>query len=197
MSLLKNPGPLLESLFRGVLDLIPPEFRAKLGIRQTKQQVPVDVEPDPLTGVLVESQVVQERTDERQKTNVEIEGDINTPLISQERLQNGQIATRTRQLVVEGTPLVVPDGAVDGTQKNLGIGYLDQSVLDATLPGPTIYSSRIAPDGVVIRIAKTRKLIANITESEVIVGGVWTKIYKDGETANVATEVVETRPVLT
>jgi hypothetical protein len=196
MGLLKNPGQLLTSKFRGVLELIPPKFRAKIGIIRKVQQVPLDVEPDTLGGVLVQSQTVQERTDERAKTNVELEGDITTELVSQVRLDNGQIATRTEKLVAEGTDLVVPDGAVSGNQENLGIGFIDQTVIDAPLPGPTIYSTRIAPDGVVIQVARTRKLGANITESESVSAGVWTKVYREGETSAVATEVVETRPVL-
>jgi len=197
MPISKNAGQKLISKFKGLLDLIPPEFRAKLGITQTVQQVPLDVEIDPVAGAVVETKLTQERTNERTKTIVEIEGDVTDTLVSQVRLSNGQIATRTRSFIPEGTALTPPVGAVDGDQKNLGIGFLDQTVIDASLPGPTVFSTRIAPDGVVIQIARTRKLGTNITESESISSGVWTKIYREGETDQVATEVIETRSVLT
>jgi hypothetical protein len=197
MAITKNKGPLLVSLFRGAIEQLPLEWRAKLGLKQTVQENPTDVEPDDLTGVRIESQTTQERTNERKKTNIEIAGDITETLVEQRRLPNGQIANVVRRLLPEGTALSVDPTAVEGTQRNLGIGYVDQSVVDAELPGPTIYDTRVDRDGVVISQAKTRKLISTITEGEFILGGIWTRIYREGETGLVATEVVESRPIET
>ena len=72
---------------------------------------------------------------------------------------------------------------------------LIKRLTEASLPGPTIESSRIDEDGVVVQILETRKLRSAITEGETIVTGVWTKTFTEGETALVATEVVESRPV--
>jgi hypothetical protein len=193
----KNPGQQLISIYLGTLEHIPPEWRAKLGIKRTDQQQPPDVEPAPLAGTLIGSQVVQTQTNERKKTEVEIEGDPNITLVQEEMLPNGQIATRTRRWRPEGSQIGddLTDPTLQGTQHNLGIGWLDESVLDAPLPGPTIISTRLDPDGEEVTVAKTRKLISAITEGEFVVGGLWKKVYREGEKVNVATEVVETRPI--
>lgn len=195
MALQKNSGPLLTSLFKGMADLLPAKWRARVGTKQTDQENPTDILPDDLTAGLLESRVVQTRTDERKKTNFYLEGDLTTELVEQVMLPNGQIATRTEKLVSEGTALDVPESALQGEQNNLGNNYMEQSVLDATLPGPTIFTTRIDRDGEIISIAKTRKLISDIAEGEFIESGIWTRTYREGETDLVATEVVEARPI--
>ena len=59
----KNPGPLLTSKFIGDVQLIPPEFRARIGTTRLVQEQPIDIEPSSLGDLLVESSVLQERTD--------------------------------------------------------------------------------------------------------------------------------------
>ena len=69
---IRNPGPLLTLIFRGTLEHIPPEWRAKLGLKKFDQQQPNDVDEDSLSGQLIGSQVDATRTDERKKTNVQL-----------------------------------------------------------------------------------------------------------------------------
>lgn len=132
MPLAKNKGPLLESVIYGddAFQLIPREFKAFLGIRKTDQEVPTDILPDLLLYPLIQSQVVQERTNERKKTNVEIVGDIDVDLPDETFIQEtGQVGHRTRRLVVEGTDLVPTDLTWSADQHNLGNGLLDQTIV--------------------------------------------------------------------
>jgi hypothetical protein len=133
MSLLKNPGPPLETKIRGgATRLIPEEFLAKLGIDVISQQSPLDIEPNSLNGIdgLLESRVVQERTNERLKTNTYLAGPITTKLKSTVRLPTGQLGKRTRRLVKEGTNLELDALTFQADQDNRGNGLLDQLVVD-------------------------------------------------------------------
>jgi len=64
-----------------------------------------------------------------------------------------------------------------------------------TLPGPFIASTRLDEDSVVVTINTRRNIASNITSSETLVGGVWTKTTKKGEDNFVAEEIVETRAI--
>lgn len=197
MALQKNPGPLLTSLFKGLVEHIPPEWRARLGLRKYDQQEPIDVDPDTIADVLVNSEVNQTRTDERKKSNVELATDpTDVELHQQKRLTNGQLVDEVRTFVPEGTPLAgVSVETIEAEQHNLGIGWMTNDVTDAPLPGPTVESSEIDHDGVVVQVLKTRRLRSTITEGETLVGGIWTKITEEGETDLVATEVIRKRTI--
>ena len=168
MALQKNPGPLLSSWFKGLVDHIPPEWRARLGLKKRDQQDPVDIDPNAIAGVLVISEVNQTRTDERKKFDIELATDpTGVELHQQKRLANGQLVDEVRTFVPEGTALAgVGVETIEAEQHNLGIGSMTNDVTDASLPGPTIESSEIDHDGVVVKVFKTRRLRSTITESE-------------------------------
>ena len=197
MALQKNPGPLLTSWFKGLVDHIPPEWRARLGLKKRDQQEPVDIDPDAIAGVLVNSEVAQTRTDERKKSDIELATDpTGVELHQQKRLANGQLVDEVRTFVPEGTPLAgVGVETIEAEQHNLGIGWMTNDVTDAALPGPTVESSEIDHDGVVVKVFKTRRLRSTITESEQLISGVWGKITTEGETDLVATEVIKSRTI--
>ena len=127
---IRNPGPLLTSIFRGTLEHIPPEWRAKLELKKLNQQQPNDVDEDSLSGQLIGSQVERIRArNKRKKTNVQLlDSPTGKSLVQKKRLANGQIAVRTRTFPPEGTDLVPPTDAVEAAQHNLGVGWLDQTV---------------------------------------------------------------------
>jgi hypothetical protein len=125
----KNPGPELESLIKGTVDTFPPEARAKMGLRITKQENPVVVTPDEPDGQLIESRVEQTRTDERLKTNTELTGDINDNLPFKVKLPDGQTGFGVRSFPVEGSTLIVNALTEEASQRNMGNGRLDQTVI--------------------------------------------------------------------
>ena len=188
----KNPGPLLQSRVIGSVDVIPQEWVAKIGFRQDDQEEPLGVLPDSIAGLTVASKLVQTRTDERKQTDVVL----NPPPIggwsmnTQEMLPNGQIATRTRNFVADGTALPTGDTTLEATQKNLGVGYLDQLVLNAPLPGPTIVQTQFDNLATLVNTSKTRKLISTITDGEIILGATRRITTHVGESLTVATEAV-------
>ncbi len=65
-----------------------------------------------------------------------------------------------------------------------------------TLPGPTIYTTRLDEDGITTTIATTTKAAKDIVTRETLLGGTWTKVTKK-QTDNVYTaeETVETRVI--
>ncbi len=165
----KNKGKLLETLVRGTVDLIPPEFRARIGLRITTQKVPNDVLPDAISETLIESKVEQspENTNERRKVNTELEGDVDEQLEFEVKLPDGQTGTGVRSLVDEGTGLTVTALTEEATQRNLGNGKLDQTVITkpSTLPLPE-YTEEI-PDSV----PEEFRALVPITSSEVTSAG--------------------------
>jgi len=195
MSLKKVPGPKLVSKIVGSADLTPPRWRAKRGVKITSQENPPDIEPEKINDTRIESRVIQERTNERKKTDTELTGDLGDKFVTKQLLKNGQIATKTETYPLEGSNLVVTPETLDASQNATGDGHIEQTVLVATLPGPTVFDSKVDEDGKLVSLAKTRKLISSITEGETLGGGIWTKTYREGETDDVASEVVETRPI--
>ncbi len=130
MSLAKNKGPLLTSLYNGGVNEFPQEFLANVGLVVTAQHVPVDIGLDPITGLLIESKVEQERDNERKKTNTSF-SDFPGELDSYVKLPSGLVGFRTRQLVPDPTVLVVDNLTDSADQHNLGNGWLDQTVVEA------------------------------------------------------------------
>lgn len=196
MPILKNPGPPLSSKTLGAADSLSPEWRTRLGLAQLDQEQPTDVEPSPLSALIVQSQVVQTRTDERKKTDISL---VLSPaaisLLSQERLPTGQVATFERKIVDEGVPLALTDTVIRANQRNTGLGKLEQEILSAPLPGPSVIDSSFDQVGALVRVQKTRKLVSGITEGESFLGGVRVRTTRDGETATVADELIETESV--
>ena len=177
----KNPGPLLTSVSRGDLDLIPREFRAKLGISQTVQEQPTDVDADVPDGIsLVASRVEQERTNERKKTNVSLVGALTETLVSAVKLQDGQVGISTRSLVAEGTALVVDAKTTEANQTNLGTGLLDQTIIEApevlSLPEFTTEIPDVIPERFRVAVPKT-------VESETVEGVAIEPILQTGDLA--------------
>ncbi len=64
-----------------------------------------------------------------------------------------------------------------------------------SVPGNTIFTTRLDPDGVVVGIGRTLKTIGSITSGDNPSSGIWTKTTKEPfkDTALVAIEVVEAR----
>jgi hypothetical protein len=146
---LKNPGPALRSKVLGSRQLFPDEFLAKVGLETVVQQSPLDVEPnEPGWDGLIESRVEQERTNERRKTNVYLLSELDTELKSTVKLPSGLIGTRTRTLVPEGTTIVVNGLTVEGDQRNLGNGFLDQVVVQAPSKFPHFVARTSIEDGI-------------------------------------------------
>lgn len=146
MAISKNRGPLLTSKYRGSVDNFPREFLAFIGLDVYSQEVPVDIDIDPITGFLVESKLVQERDNERKKTNTFLTETPGGELESEVRLDNGLIGTRIRSLVPVGTDLETDRLTYSADQNNLGNGWLDQTIIEA----PKLFSdqsfSRSRPD---------------------------------------------------
>lgn len=101
------------------------------------------------------------------------------------------------------TAIVQPKTAVLVSQKKLE--YPEDSPLRSefvrvlrvyeTLPGPWLYSSRIDEDGAVVTMQTRRNLRANITEGEVLAGGVLTKTTAKDDSSIVTDEIVESRAI--
>lgn len=74
--------------------------------------------------------------------------------------------------------------------------YLKVARVYETIPGPFATNTRIDDDGIVVSINSRRNLVANITNGETLVGGVWTKkTTKDDNNSLIADEVIETRAI--
>ena len=130
MALRKSKGPLLTSVFKGMLDLLPPKWRARLETTVTDQENPTDVGVSALSNTLVESKVVQTRTDERKKTDTVIEDPTNISLIEYLKTNEAQLGTRTNRLVVENAALpTITALTVSAEQNNLGNGKTEQEIV--------------------------------------------------------------------
>src|SRR5262245_27877943 len=104
----KNRGPLLTSTYSGGIDTLPQEWINIIGYQQVDQEVQLVVLPDNLTNVLLRSKTVQTRTDERKLTTYVIGGGTVPPggwppMVVFDRLPTGQLVTKTRSLVPDGT----------------------------------------------------------------------------------------------
>jgi hypothetical protein len=113
-----------------MLDLLPPKWRARLKTTVTDQENPTDVDVSALTSTLIESKVVQTRTDERKKTDTSIEDPSAITLVEHLKTQEAQLGTRTNSLVDEGASLPTIDAlTVSSEQNNLGNGKMEQVVV--------------------------------------------------------------------
>ena len=130
MALNKSRGPILTSVFKGMLDLLPPKWRARLKTTVTTQECPTDVDVTALTSTLIESKVVMTRTDERKKTDTSIENPSGITLVEYVRTNEAQLGTRTNSLVNDGATLPTIDAlTVSAEQNNLGNGKVEQEVV--------------------------------------------------------------------
>ena len=130
MALKKAKGPLLTSVFKGMLDLLPPKWRARLKTTVTNQENPTDVDVTALSSTLIESKVVQTRTDERKKTDITIEDPSAITLVEYVKTNEAQLGTRTNSLVAENASLPTIDAlTVSAEQNNLGNGLTEQEVV--------------------------------------------------------------------
>lgn len=139
MSSAKNQGPLITSKYRGGVDDFPREFLALIGIDVLWRHVPTDVDTDPISGLLIESKIEQERTNERKKTNTFFTEFPDDVLLSGVKLDSGLVGERTRRLVTDPTALVVDGLTESADQHNLGNGWLDQTIVEA----PSLFKHRI------------------------------------------------------
>ncbi len=74
--------------------------------------------------------------------------------------------------------------------------YVQVTRIYQTLPGPTIHSTQLHVDGVVVDVATTQKVASSITSGETLVGTTWTITTKTQEdNAYVGKESVITRTV--
>ena len=179
--LVKNKGPLLITKIRGSVDDFPPEFVSKFGKDIYTQEVPVDVQPDELTGLLLESRVVQERTNERKKSNIYFGGGgpngdsgltleellADNCLVTEVLLPDGQVGTRNHCLVPEGTHVVATEFYVEATQRNLGNGWLDQIITTK----PTVFANKTSAKEVPDLVPEIFKALLPTFTTEVTVAG--------------------------
>ena len=105
----------------------------------------------------------------------------------------------------EATAIIQPASAVLIGQKKsefpedhpLQDGYVQVTRIYQTLPGPTIHSTQLHVDGVVVDVATTQKVASTITSGETITGTsprIWTLTTKTQEdNAYVGKEIVSTR----
>lgn len=122
---------MLTTKIRGTVDNFPREFLANIGLDILSQEVPLDIEPEEVTGLLIESKTVQERTNERKKTDTFLTQFPDTELDSETFVDStGQTGTRKRMLVPDGTPLEVDENTESADQRNLGNGWLDQVIVE-------------------------------------------------------------------
>jgi hypothetical protein len=134
---LKNKGPLLVDKLRGYFDRLPPWLREKITVRVEKQKV--DAKIDDLDPTALDSELKQEVTDEKLRTNRYLgDGDVGSgndmsvlpaSNVSEIVLQNtGQVANVTESVsqseigLVEGPPLQ------DGTSEQVGDVWVTKKV---------------------------------------------------------------------
>jgi hypothetical protein len=215
-NLTKNVGPLLTSWVNGNASAFPQDWTARIGFYQEDQQMPLGYTLPALSGTLLESRLIQTRTDERKRTSLVLSsltdpnGGGGSPpgggppnswqLIEEVRLPQGQVATRTRAIIPDDHPadshLVLDDNMIQAEQKNLGLDVLEQTVLVAPLvTAPTIVDTKFDDTSSLITVSKTRKQTSTFVDSETMVGNLRQRITREGETATVATQVVTTDPV--
>lgn len=101
-------------------------------------------------------------------------------------------------------PMVQPTSAVLTSQKKEELPddnpwaneFVKVTRVYETLPGPTIHSTQIHVDGVVVDVATTKKIASSITSGETLVGTTWTLTTKtQDDNGYTAKETVITRTV--
>jgi hypothetical protein len=124
----------------------------------------------------------------------------NAPVVESSRIdRDGLIVniTKVKKLATNVTPSETATATL-WTRKfaeNL-TGLVATEVTEtAVLPGPNVVSTKLEDDGRFTTIAKQRKLFSDITTDESMNGAIWTKVYKEGESGKLATQVTETRSV--
>ena len=138
----KSPGPTLTSVFYGAVELIPPRWRAKLGLTRVVIEQPTDVGPEPLVTPVVDSSVEQIRTDERKQTTTTLGSPAGVTLTEFVRTPSGQLGSRTVSLVTTGTALPgITALTIDSEQQATGTGYSEQSVTTVSAVFPQLVSS--------------------------------------------------------
>jgi len=134
------------------------------------------------------------------------EGQIISGVVTKEG--TGVLATDT--IVVNGDgagatiiPIVQPTTCYLTSQKKQEIGQDDPLGNEfvrvirtyETLPGPFIATTRFDKDGAIVTVNTRRNITANITDTDVISGGIWTQTWHKGSDSFVSEETVETRSV--
>lgn len=125
-----------------------------------------------LTSTLIESKVVQTRTDERKKTDTSIEDPSAITLVEYVKTNEAQLGTRTNSLVAEGDALpTITALTVSAEQNNLGNGKTEQEVITVA----SVFDRKVNEDSgagdFVFR--QTEKFIDSLvvrTDSEVAAG---------------------------
>jgi hypothetical protein len=164
-----NRGPLLTSKVRGTVDNFPKEFLSLVGLDTTSQKVPLDVDPEPITGLRVESKTLQELTDERRLVNTFLTEIPDDTLDAEVMLPSGLVATRSRMLVPDPTDIVANVLTESADQHNLGNGWLDQVVVTA----PSLFHEQLfARERQILGAipAEFRAGITQLTTSQVVEG---------------------------
>lgn len=129
MALKKKKGPILTSVLKGAVDLVPPRWRAKLGITLTAQKVPTDVGVTTLSGLVVGSEVQQKETDERLKVDVAIGDPTNVTLTEYVLTNEGQLGTRTMSIVTTATAAPTINELTEAIEwNNLGNEYVERGI---------------------------------------------------------------------
>ncbi len=119
-------------------------------------------------------------------------------------ISGGQITITGDGALAEATAIIQPASAVLIGQKKtefpedhpLQDEYVLVTLIFQTLPGPTIHSTQLHVDGVVVDVATTQKVASTIVSGETLVGTTWTITTKTQEdNVYIGKEIVITREV--
>jgi len=133
----RNPGPSLTSRFSGLVDVVPKNWLAKLGLTKIEQKEPNEIDVDAISPTLVESDVESTYTGERKKTNKSIGDPTGVTLQGQEYDPRYNYVRRYAQ-TMPLTGAVLGNAGTEVTP--LGIEYdlattIDLTAIQAALAG--------------------------------------------------------------
>lgn len=153
----RNPGPILTSLYKGLLAAIPTRWKLAGNVTIVKQERAVEDDPSALTPTLVESTVEQVRTDERLKTDTYFTPPTE-PFVDGFLTAQGEAGVKTETYITTGgSEDIIPTGPtiVDATTTALGNGSSIKTVETRTIPGVPQVEQVIDSDGSTKTVTKT------------------------------------------
>jgi hypothetical protein len=158
----KQPGHLLVSKQRGILEVIPDWVRSNLVYRRHEQKQPLEVDVDnPFETDQVSSNVEQTQTNERKKVDEFLDGlEGGLPLVVTDQvLTEFGPATRTRTF--SNSVLTADTGykVLSSQVQNLGSGFYSKETIEV-LDYPVLIEEKSHPDYPGARIRVTKEIIS-------------------------------------
>jgi len=144
----KNPGKLLTTKQVGGEVSIPPEFVAAMERQELSQKEPTDVNPEVLSGTIVESRVEQKETDERRRVTVKKKAG-NITLSATNTNDQGQSVQIVRTMRPTTDPITgIVNETTNVTVKDLGNGWSleEVGVTGAYSGDPAVFTPGIFED---------------------------------------------------